>query len=167
MGDRGFLTALGAALATGILAAIASFLASLPDRSRWWLLLPLPALALWMTTLGHQCLTDWVAPAPDGGVMPGATAKCFFTLLATGVPLQLGLLVMLRYAAPLKPIGLVLSGALAVAAITCAALLVMNQDLDATALVLISNLALAAAILGLVRLVAPRFFGAAPAAPGA
>jgi uncharacterized membrane protein len=36
----------GAALATGILATMAAFMISLPDRSRWWLLLPLPALAM-------------------------------------------------------------------------------------------------------------------------
>lgn len=165
LADPGFLTALGAALATGILAAVASFLASLPDRSRWWLLLPVPALLFWLTTLDQQCLTDWVAPAPDGGIMPGATAKCFFTLVATGVPLILGLLVMLRYAAPLKPVGLVLSGTLAVSAITCAALLVLNRDLDATALVLVSHLVLATAILGLARLFVPALFSAAvPAA---
>lgn len=161
IGDPGFLVALGAALATGILAAIASFLASLPDRSRWWLLLPLPALLIWFSTLDQQCLTAWVAPAPDGGIMPGATAKCFFTLVATGVPLLLGLLVMLRYAAPLKPVGLVLSGTLAVSAITCAALLVLNRDLDATALVLVSHLTLAAAMLGLARLIVPSWFAAA------
>jgi hypothetical protein len=154
----GFLVAIGAALATGILAAIAAFLVSLPDRSRLWLLLPVPTLILWMTTLGQQCLTDWVAAAPDGGTMPGATAKCFMTLVTTGLPLQIALLIMLRYAAPLRPLSVAVTGALAVAALTCAALLVLNRDLDATALVLMSNLAMAALVLGLARLFAPKFF---------
>jgi hypothetical protein len=166
LADPGFLVALGAALATGILAAVAAFMTSLPDRSRLWLLLPLPALVLWLTTLGQQCLTDWVATAPDGGIMPGVTAKCFFTLVLTGLPLQLGLLLMLRHAAPLKPVGLVVSGALAVAALTCAALLVLNRNLDATALVLVSNLMLAVIVVGLARLVAPKLFPT-PAARGA
>jgi len=156
--EPGFLIAVGAALATGILAAIAVFLLSLPDRSRLWLLLPVPTLILWMTTLGQQCLTAWVAATPDGGIMPGATAKCFMTLVVTGLPLQIALLVMLRYAAPLRPLSVAVTGALAVAALTCAALLVMNQDLDATALVLMSNLAMAALMLGLARLFAPKFF---------
>ncbi len=156
--EPGFLIALGAALATGILAAVAAFMVSLPDRSRLWLLLPLPALILWLTTLGQQCLTDWIAATPDDGIMPGATAKCFFTLLATGLPLQIALLVMLRHAAPFKPGGLVASGALAVAALTCAALLVLNRNLDATVLVLISNLVLAVLVVGLARLVAPKLF---------
>ncbi len=41
-----FVWAWCAALATGILAAIASFRVSLPDGSRWWVLLPVPALVL-------------------------------------------------------------------------------------------------------------------------
>jgi hypothetical protein len=28
---------------------------SLPDRSLWWLLLPLLALAMWITTIGYGC----------------------------------------------------------------------------------------------------------------
>ena len=39
-----FVIGIAASLATGVLAAIASFLLSIPDRSRVWLLLPLPAL---------------------------------------------------------------------------------------------------------------------------
>src|SRR5256885_12713860 len=38
-----FVIGIAASLATGVLAAIASFLLSIPDRSRAWLLLPLPA----------------------------------------------------------------------------------------------------------------------------
>jgi len=41
-----FAPSIAAALATGILAAVAAFAISLPDRARWWLLLPVPALAV-------------------------------------------------------------------------------------------------------------------------
>ena len=41
-----FVIGMFGALATGVLAAIASFKVSLPDGSRWWLLLPVPALVL-------------------------------------------------------------------------------------------------------------------------
>src|SRR5262245_52387705 len=54
-----FVVSMIAALTTGILAAIASFQISLPDRSRWWLLLPAPALAVWLSTIGYGCLSDW------------------------------------------------------------------------------------------------------------
>ncbi len=64
--EPNFAAGSGAALLTGILAAVAAFMTSLPDRSRWWLLLPLPALAMWITTIGYGCFADWVSPGPDG-----------------------------------------------------------------------------------------------------
>src|SRR4051812_14603418 len=42
-------------LLTGILAVLAAFELSLPDRSRAWALLPLPALALWLGSSGYSC----------------------------------------------------------------------------------------------------------------
>jgi hypothetical protein len=63
-----------AALATGVLAAVAAFMISLPDRSRRWLLLPAPALAIWVSTIGYGCLTDWVSIGP-GGVQFGETVR--------------------------------------------------------------------------------------------
>ena len=150
-----FLAPFGLALATGILAALAAFMASLPDRSRWWLLLPVPTLLLWLATLGQQCLTDWVATTPDGGTMPGITAKCFATLVLTGLPLQIGLMAMLRHAARLRPYLVTIVGGLAVAALTAAALRWMNEP-DATLLVLVWNLAVAGAIVALLRHVGPK-----------
>ena len=156
--EGSFLFSFGLALATGILAAIAAFLASLPDRSRWGLLLPVPTLILWLATLGEQCLTEWVATAPDGGTMPGVTAKCFITLVVTSLPLQVGLMLMLRHAARLRPYLVTMVGGIAVAALTAAALRAMNEP-DATLLVLIWNLLVAGAIVALLRR-----FGGRPAA---
>lgn len=145
-----FLVSFGLALATGILAAIAVFLTSLPDRSRWWLLLPVPTLILWLATLGQQCLTEWVEVAPDGGTMPGTTAQCFLTLVAMSLPLQIGLMAMLRHAARLRPYLVTIVGGIAVAALTAAALRAMNEP-DATLLVLVWNLLVAGAIVALLR----------------
>jgi hypothetical protein len=142
-----FALGIAAALATGILAAIAAFALSLPDRSRWWALLPAPALAAWVSTIGYGCLTDWVSVSPDG-VTFGETARCFATLVLTSVPLSIAMLVMLRYAALLRPDAVVGIGALAVAAITSAALSLLH-DLDATAMILIWNLGTAALITAL------------------
>src|SRR5437870_4815677 len=47
-----FAVGLVASLLTGILAAIAAFVVSLPDRSRRWLVLPAPALVAWISTVG-------------------------------------------------------------------------------------------------------------------
>ena len=142
-----FVLTMIAALVTGILAAIASFQISLPDRSRWWLLLPVPALAVWVSTIGYGCLTDWVNVGPNG-VSMGEATRCFATLLLTSVPLSIGMLVMLRYAALLRPTESSAMGGLAVAAITAFALSFVH-NLDASVMILMWNLGVAALIAGL------------------
>ena len=142
-----FVVSITAALATGVLAAVAAFMVSLPDRSQWWLAVPAPALAVWVGTIGYGCLTDWVVIGPDG-VRFGETLRCFATLVLTSVPLAIALAVMLRYAALLRPGAVTLAGALAVAAITSSALSLFH-DLDATMMILIWNLGTAALITGL------------------
>jgi hypothetical protein len=142
-----FVIALAASLGTGVLAAVAAFLLSLPDRSPLWGVLPVPALLVWVSTLGYGCLTDWVSVAP-GGLRLGETARCFATLVSTSVPLSLAMLVMLRYAAPLRPTLVTIVGALAVAAITASALSLFH-DLDATVMVLAWNLGTAVLIIAL------------------
>jgi hypothetical protein len=142
-----FAVSIAAALATGVLAAAAAFMISLPDRSQWWLALPAPAVAVWVGTIGYGCLTDWVVIGPDG-VRFGETLRCFATLVLTSVPLAIVLAVMLRYAALLRPGAVTLAGALAVAAITSSAVSLFH-DLDATIMILIWNLGTAALITGL------------------
>src|SRR5438309_1640024 len=61
-----FAIGLVASLATGVLAAVAAFFLSLPDRSRAWGLLPVPALLVWISTVGYGCLTRWVEIGSDG-----------------------------------------------------------------------------------------------------
>ena len=142
-----FVVSITAALATGVLAAVAAFMVSLPDRSQWWLAVPAPALAVWVGTIGYGCLTDWVVIGLDG-VRFGETLRCFATLVLTSVPLAIALAVMLRYAALLRPGAVTLAGALAVAAITSSALSLFH-DLDATMMILIWDLGTAALITGL------------------
>jgi hypothetical protein len=144
-----FAISILAALATGALAAVAAFALSLPDRSRWWLVLPLPALAVWISTVGYGCIADWVSIGPDGMHL-GETARCFATLLLTSVPLSLAMCVMLRHAALLRANESALMAGLAVAAITSTALSLLH-DLDAAMMILVWNLGLAAIITVLAR----------------
>jgi len=137
----------GAALATGILATLAAFMISLPDRSRWWLLLPLPALATWITTIGYGCFADWVTAGPDG-IRFGEEVRCFALLILTSVPLAIALAAMLRYAALLRGGAVAMMGGLAVAAITATALSLFH-DHDATVLILVWNLGTTVLIVGL------------------
>ena len=143
----GFAIGIGTSLLTGMCAAVAAFMLSLPDRSRLWLLLPAPALLAWLSTIGYQCLMDWIALDPSG-IRLGETARCFATLVLTGLPLSLTMLVMLRYAGPLRPTATTLTGSLAVAAITATALSLFHQ-LDATVMILLWNLGTAAVFIGL------------------
>jgi hypothetical protein len=154
--QAGFTVGMGAALLTGICAAVAAFMLSLPDRSRHWLLAPIPALLAWLSTIGYQCLTNWISFDPDR-IRLGETARCFATLVLTSLPLSLAMLVMLRYAGPLRPTATTLTGSLAVAAITATALSLFH-DLDATVMILIWNLGTAAAMVGMGGLFGRRMF---------
>jgi hypothetical protein len=141
-----FALGLAASLLTGVLAGVAAFFLSLPDRSRAWGLLPVPTLVLWISTVSYGCLTHWVDIGPDG-VRMGEAARCFATLLVTSLPLSLGLIVMLRHAAWLRPTAVTLTGGLAVAAMAATALSLFH-NLDATIMVLIWNFGVAAIIVG-------------------
>ena len=151
-----FATGLAAPLLTGVLAAAAAFLVSLPDRSRLWLLLPVPALVLWLSNIGYQCLVQWIDIGPDG-VSLGEAARCFATLVLTSLPLSLAMLVMLRYAAPLRPTAVTLTGSLAVAAITATALSLFHT-VDATLMILMWNLGTAALFVALAGVFGRRMF---------
>jgi hypothetical protein len=142
-----FVGALAGALLTGVLAAVAAFHLSLPDRSRRWLLLPLPALVLWISTIGYGCLADWVSIGPDG-VRLGTTLECFATLALASLPLSMALLVMLRHAARLYPTTVAMMGGLASAGVAATALSLFHE-LDASVMVLLWNLGVAALIIAL------------------
>jgi hypothetical protein len=154
--EPAFAASMAASLLTGVLATIAAFLVSLPDRSRLWLLLPAPALIAWLSNVGYQCLTQWVAIGPDGMGL-GEAARCFATLVLTSLPLSLAMLVMLRYAAPLRPIAATFMGSLAVAAVTATALSLFHV-IDATVMILMWNFGTAALFVVLAGLFGQRMF---------
>ncbi len=158
-----FLVGISASLLTGILAAIASFLVSLPDRSRGWLLLPVPALAVWISTIGYSCLTAWVDVDPSGLRM-GEAARCFATLVLTSVPLSLLMFVMLRHAALLRPMPVALTGSLAVAGMTASALSLFHT-FDASVMILMWNLGSAALLIALGVLLGRKMFAWLPQHP--
>ena len=155
-----FVVGIAASLLTGVLAAIASFLLSLPDRSRGWLLLPVPALLVWISTIGYGCLTDWVS-IDANGLRMGETARCFATLVLTSVPLSLVMFVMLHRAAPLRPTAVALIGSLAVGAMSASALSLFHE-LDATIMVLMWNFGSVALLVGLGSLLGRRMFAWLP-----
>jgi hypothetical protein len=151
-----FAAALGGSLLTAVLAAIAAFHFSLPDRSRLWLLLPAPALVLWLSTIGYGCLTDWISIGPDG-IQLGATLQCFATLLIASVPSFVVLVVMLRHAARLYPTTVAMMGGLASGGVAATALSLFHE-LDASAMVLFWTLGTTALTVALAGTFGRRLF---------
>ena len=151
-----FTTALAGSLLSGALGAIAAFQLSLPDRSPLWLLLPAPALVLWLSTIGYGCLTDWVSLEP-GGVRLGSTLECFATLLLVSLPPAAALALMLRRRAWLDPMPVAMSGSLAVGGIAASAMSLLH-DLDATVMVLAWTLGATALSVALAALLGRRIF---------
>ena len=125
-----WLAAMGSML-TAVLAAIAAFELSLPDRKATWALLPLPALVLWISASGMGCLRAWSVseayPMP-----PGQTEHCLFFILGVSLPLSLLLIVMLRRGFSLHPNLTAIIGGLACAS-AAATLLNFVHPYDAAA----------------------------------
>lgn len=109
---------LAGTLLTGILAVIAAFELSLPDRSWRWVLAPLPALGLWLASSGYSC---WTGINPAGWEI-GESWHCLRFILGASVPLALSLMLLLRRARPLAPVRVAAMGGLGVAALAAFAL---------------------------------------------
>ncbi len=96
-----WLAVLGS-IATMTAAAFAAFELSLPDRSRAWALLPLPAAALWVGASGLGCMRAYVLPGTHvAGI--GEMRDCLLFIIGLSVPLSAALIVMLRRAYSLAP----------------------------------------------------------------
>ena len=96
-----WLAVLGS-IATMATAAFAAFELSLPDRSRAWAFLPLPALALWVGASGLGCMRAYVLPGTQvAGI--GEMRDCLLFIIGLSVPLSAALIVMLRRAYSLAP----------------------------------------------------------------
>ena len=96
-----WLAGLGS-IATTATAAFAAFEVSLPDRSRAWALLPLPAAALWVGASGLGCMRAYVLPGTH--IAPiGEARDCLLFIIGLSVPLSAVLIVMLRRAYSLAP----------------------------------------------------------------
>jgi hypothetical protein len=145
-----WLAALGSTL-TAVLAIIATFMTSVPGRSRAWALLPLPALALWIGESGMGCARGWgiagVQPGPQDG------DHCMMFIFALSLPLSILLLVLLRRTFPLRPNLTLALGGLAAAG-AAATLLNFFHPFDAS----VSDLSAHAAAVAIV-IVANRIFG--------
>jgi hypothetical protein len=120
---------------TGVLAAIAAFHLSLPDRSDRWALLPLPGFALWIATLGYGCVADFVRLGPEGLTL-GTSWGCLRFILGLSIPMGGAMLLALRHAGPIRPVPTMAAGALSVAMLASVGLSIVHH-LDAAIMVLV------------------------------
>jgi hypothetical protein len=143
------LAAIGALL-TAVLAAWAAFETSVPGRSGRWVLLPLPAAALWVGASGAGCLRPFAAPAtqPEPTMHP---MICLYFLLAVSLPLALLLIGLLVRACPLRPARTAWLAGLACAGAS-ATLLTFIHPFDATAEDLGVHLLAVLIVLGFTRI---------------
>jgi hypothetical protein len=158
-----WLAVVGSA-ATAILAGIAAFELSLPDASRDWAWLPLPAALLWVGASGFGCLRVWLLPAVHVAEMSEAR-DCVLFIVALSVPLSALLLMMLRRACPLYPGLTTAIGGLAVAS-AAATLLNFFHPFDAAATDLTMHAVAVALVVGANRVLGGRIFTAAPVTAG-
>ena len=122
-----------------IVATVAAFHLSVPDRSPRWVLAPMPALLLWVAAAGAGCLSNGVGHV---------NWDCVLFTTMVGTPLLLGLLLALRRARPLAPASVAWMGGLAAAGLA-AFLLQFFHPFDVTVMDLLLH-ALAVAIVLLV-----------------
>jgi len=161
LADGAYWLQLAGAWLTGVAATLAAFEVSLPDRSRRWLLLPLPAVGLWLSGFGYTCLADWIA-IPAGAPIARDSLRCLETILLTSLPLAGVLWRMLGRARPLAPAPVAWMAALAIAGFADAAHLLIHV-VQASALVLVINLIPAAVIVTLGGLLGRHRLSRAPA----
>jgi hypothetical protein len=112
-----WLAAIGSTF-TAVLAAVAAFQLSLPDRKVTWALLPLPAALLWLGANGTGCLAEWSTAKPDA-IPP---LHCLMFIIAVSAPLSLLLILMLRRGFSMRPNLTAIVGGLACASAAAALL---------------------------------------------
>jgi len=139
---------------TAVLAAVAAFQLSLPDRSNMWTMLPLPAFAAWVIINGLGCLAYTSSPGALPGLWPGFV-QCLSVLVLLSLPLTILLVLMVRRARPLRPMRVAVLGGLATAA-AAGTLLCFVHPHDATALDLAAHTLAVLAILAINALLGGR-----------
>ena len=135
LGEPRFVIEVVAALSTSMLAAAAAFCAGCPGRPLWERFAPLPALLLWLGSLGEGCWQSWVRSGPDGLVLT-PDLICFPSILLVSILPGLLILAMIRRGAPIAPVTTTMLAALASASLGAAALRLFHTQ-DASIMVLV------------------------------
>jgi hypothetical protein len=109
------------AVLTGVLALVAAFHLSMPDRSPRWAWLPIPTLVTWVGATSFDCARMAVERG-IGALFLSIGWPCFIFITVVSLPLGIALLLMLRRGAPIEPVRVAMLGGLGVSALAAAAL---------------------------------------------
>lgn len=142
--DVRFMVEQAATFATALAAAVAAFCSVLPRFDRRMLLLPLAPLGLWLASVGHGCVQDWLRLGADGlTIRPDW--DCLPSAIIIGIIPAIVLVAMLRRGAPLRPRLTLALAALAVASLANFGLQFAHAQ-DASIMVLAWHLGAAAVL---------------------
>ena len=148
--DPRFLVEVSAAFMVSMLAAAAAFCAECPGRPLWERFVPVPAIALWLASLGGGCWQAWIQNGPAGlTIVPDLL--CFPSIVLVGIVPGILILAMIRRGAPIAPITTMALAMLAVGAFGAATLRLFHTQ-DASIMVLVwqfGSVAMLAALGGL------------------
>ena len=100
---------------TAVLAIVGAFFLSIPGRSRWWRLAPIPPFLLWLLLSGAGCYADFVRSGPLGQDI-GHSIDCLIFILAVSLLMGAPLIWRLSRALPIDPVPVALLGGLGTAA---------------------------------------------------
>lgn len=147
-----------ASLATGLLAAYATFQISVPGRSPAWAWVPLPALLAWLAAVAWGGAIDFARLGREAFAMEYGSWDCAIAISATGAPLGLVLLLMVRHAGVVRPGATAMLAGLSAAALSAAgvslyhsgesALMVLTWHVGAVALLSLLSLAFGRPLFG-------------------
>lgn len=158
--DTRFIIEQTATLATALTAAIAAFCSAIPGFDRRLLLLPLAPLGLWLASVGHGCVQDWLRLGADGLTIR-LDWDCLPMAAIIGIVPAAAIVAMLRRGAPLRPRLTLALAALAVASVANFGLQFAHVR-DASIMVLIWHLGAAAIVSALGGWLGERVLGWRP-----
>lgn len=145
--DARFVVEQAATLATALAAAAAAFRSAVPGFDGRVLLAPLVPLVLWLASVGHGCVQDWLEFGADGlAIRPDW--DCLPMAAVIGILPAAAIVAMLRRGAPLQPRLTLALAALAVASVANFGLQFAHAR-DASVMVLVWHLGAAAVLAAL------------------
>ena len=138
LADPGFVVAEAASFLTACLAIYAALCAVVPDQPGWKLALPLAPLAVWLGTLGRQCLLVLASTGPDG-LRVTADLMCVPAIALGGLVPGIAIAVLLRRGGRVRAVQAWFLASLGAAALGALALRLYHAD-DAAIMVLVWQL---------------------------